>query len=60
MFHEWLRVTRIYRNHSIVGAGRDLQRSLMELMLRRGLASSLRQQTGPEEMATSCDRGGLD
>ena len=28
--------------------------------MRRGLASSPRQQTGPEEMATSCTRGGLD
>ena len=28
--------------------------------MRRGLASSPRQQTGPEEMATSYARGGLD
>ena len=27
--------------------------------MRRGLASYPRQQTGPEEMATSCARGGL-
>jgi len=29
-------------------------------VMRRGLASSPRQQIGPEEMATSCTRGGLD
>jgi len=28
--------------------------------VRRGLDSSPRQQTGPEETATSCTRGGLD
>ena len=27
--------------------------------MRRGLASSPRQQTGPEEMATSCTRGDI-
>jgi len=31
-----------------------------EVVMRRGLASSPRQQTGPDEMATSCTRGDLD
>jgi len=34
--------------------------SQREVAMRRGLASSPRQQTGSEEMATSCTRGGLD
>ena len=34
--------------------------SWREVVTRRSLASSPRQQTGPEEMATSCDRRGLD
>jgi len=33
--------------------------SWSEAVMRRGLTSSPRQQTGPEEMATSCTRGGL-
>ena len=33
--------------------------SWREVVMRRGLASSPKQQTGPEEMATSCARGGL-
>jgi len=31
---------------------------LKGVVMRRGLTSSPRQQTGPEEMATSCTRGG--
>ena len=34
--------------------------SWREVAMRRGLTSSPRQQTGPEEMATSCARGDLD
>ena len=34
--------------------------SWREVVLRKGLTSSPRQQTGPEEMATSCTRRGLD
>jgi len=33
---------------------------LKGVVTRRGLVSSPRRQTGPEEMATSCTRGGLD
>ena len=32
---------------------------LQEVVIRKGLASSPRQITGPEEMARSCTRGGL-
>ena len=34
--------------------------SWREVVMRRGLASSPRQKTGPEEMAASCIREGLD
>ena len=38
----------------------DLYNFLKGGVMRRGLASSPRQQTGPEEMAASCTRRGLD
>jgi len=39
--------------------GRKVTTSWREAVMRRGLGSSPKQQTGPEEVATTCTRGGL-
>ena len=60
-YEEWLRELGLFCMEEAQGRPHcTLQLHCREAVMRRVLASSPRQQAGPEEMAASCTRRGLD